>query len=243
MAIPKLLEQMRHAVQDSGDDMSGAYSMVGDSSLLIENVVGVPLIDLASYDDPNNISIFLKGYNDEGHSQLTLYSNTGSDNDVALKGIANPQDDNDAAPKSYVDKALENTGGTFYAQFGTTTYAEVVEAFNAGKTIKALCNNQAGLSGYILDLVTRPTGSNTLYFVACPDNSYANTWNLICQLTSASAWGVVNTSRGTSVSNPLQYNGITGISTNPYYRPIRVSTSAPTSSDGNVGDIWIQYFS
>ena len=26
-----------------------------------------------------------------------------------------------------------------------------------------------------------------------------------------------------------------------YYRPIRVSTEAPTAADGNIGDIWIQY--
>lgn len=242
MAIPKLLEKMRHAVQNNGDEMSGAYALVGDSSLQIENRDAYPLINLSSYDISNLISIFLNGYSDDGHSQLAFYSNTGDDSNVVLKGLANPQDDNDAVTKSYVDGALDNAGGIFYATYGTTTYAEVVEAFNAGKTIKALYTNQTNLSLYIFDLVSRPMASNTLYFIAHPYNSYANTYDITLSLTSASVWSMVNSSKRTSVSNPLQYNGTTTISTSPYYRPIRVSTSAPTSSDGNVGDIWIQYF-
>lgn len=44
-------------------------------------------------------------------------------------------------------------------------------------------------------------------------------------------------------SGPIYYNSSTSISSSTgYYRPIRVSTAAPTSSDGQVGDIWIQYF-
>ena len=43
------------------------------------------------------------------------------------------------------------------------------------------------------------------------------------------------------VNNPIEYTtGTTPInSTNRYYRPILVSTSAPTNSEGKNGDIWI----
>ena len=182
MAIPKLLDQMRHAVQDTGDTMTGPLTII------------------------------------------------------------EPKENSEAASKNYVDSALENAGGTFYATYGSTTYEDVVAAYNAGKTVKALYSNTSSYI-YIFDLVTRPTGSNILYFIARPYNAYANTYDTTCKLTSDSSWNIVSTSRRTSVSDPLQYNDSTPISTNPYYRPIRVSTSAPTSSDGRIGDIWIQYFS
>ena len=43
------------------------------------------------------------------------------------------------------------------------------------------------------------------------------------------------------VNNPIEYTvGTTPISsTNRYYRPILVSTSAPTNNEGKNGDIWI----
>lgn len=230
MAIPKLLEQMRHAVQDTGDTMSGQLVLdFQDPSILFKNSSSVVRQSLTSTEDStiNRIN-FLDGVNNNGP--------------VLLGNIENPQAEKDAATKDYVDTALENAGGTFYAEFEITTYADVVAAYNAGKTVKALYHNTSSYI-YIFDLVTRPTGSNTLYFIAHPYNPYANVYDITCQLTSSSSWSIASSSRRTSVSNPLQYSGTTTISTNPYYRPIRVSTSAPTSSDGNIGDIWIQYFS
>lgn len=236
MAIPKLLEQMRHAVQDTGDEMTGGLSINNDtySTLTIGN------------NDDNSLIIGKNSLLDSvlitanGGIQLTNQTNKIDfvSGQGSISGLADPTETDQVATKNYVD----NNGGTFYATYGTTTYADVVAAYNAGKTVKALYSDTSSYI-YIFDLVTRPTGNNTLYFTAHPYNTYANTYDITLQLTSASAWSVVSSSRRTSVSNPLQYNGTTTINTNPYYRPIRVSTSAPTSSDGNVGDIWIQYFS
>lgn len=241
MAIPKLLEQMRHAVQDTGDEMNGSYFIGDEGALQIMGPRGDDLLILASSGGINDIALRFDEQ-DGIHNTLNFHSKS-SDDQIILSGLSNPVNSTDVATKGYVDKTLENAGGTFYATYGTTTYADVVAAYNAGKTVKALYSNTSSYI-YIFDLVTRPiTGNNTLYFIAHPYNTYANTYDITLQLTSASAWSVVSSSRRTSVSNPLQYNGTTSIDKTPYYRPIRVSTSAPTSSDGNIGDIWIQYFS
>jgi hypothetical protein len=58
----------------------------------------------------------------------------------------------EAATKQYVD----NNGGTFQAVYDKTTYEEIVNAYNQGKNITVICNST------IYDLVTIPTGSNTL---------------------------------------------------------------------------------
>lgn len=236
MAIPKLLEQMRHAVKDTGDKMNGSYFIGDEGSLQITGSKDTDLLVLKASENMADVALRLD------QNTLDFHSNVSADK-IILSGLGDPVNPSDAATKNYVDAALENTGGTFYATYGTTTYAQVVAAYNAGKTVKALYSNTSSYI-YIFDLVTRPiTGNNTLYFTAHPYNTYANTYDITLQLTSASAWSVVSSSRRTSVSNPLQYNGTTSIDKTPYYRPIRVSTSAPTSSDGNIGDIWIQYFS
>ena len=44
------------------------------------------------------------------------------------------------------------------------------------------------------------------------------------------------------MSKPITGNGDTPISASTrYLRPILISTAEPTASDGNIGDIWIQY--
>lgn len=235
MAIPKLLEQMRHAVQDTGDEMNGSYYIGDEGSLCITGSKDTDLLVLKASENMADVALRFD------QNTLDFHSNNSSDK-IILSGLGDPVNSSDAATKNYVDGALENAGGTFYATYGTTTYAQVVAAYNAGKTVKALYKDTSSFV-YIFDLVTRPTGNNTLYFTAHPYNANANVYDITLQLTSASAWSVVSSSRRTSVSNPLQYNGTTSIDKTPYYRPIRVSTSAPTSTDGNVGDIWIQYFS
>lgn len=240
MAIPKLLKQMRHAVQDTGDAMNGSY-IIGDvGSLQIMGPKGTDLFALTTSDGTNDIALQFDEQ-DGIHNTLSFHSNS-SDDRVILSGLSDPVNSTDVATKNYVDGALENAGGTFYATYDTTTYAQVVAAYNAGKTVKALYKDTSSFV-YIFDLVTRPTGNNTLYFTAHPYNANANVYDITLSLTSTSSWAIVNSMRRSLVSSPLQYNGTTTINTNPYYRPIRVSTSAPTSSDGNVGDIWIQYFS
>ena len=44
------------------------------------------------------------------------------------------------------------------------------------------------------------------------------------------------------MGKPITGNGDIPISASTrYLRPILISTAEPTASDGNIGDIWIQY--
>ena len=242
MAIPKLLKTMR-------ESLSGVENNI-DKSLEINNS-----------DDPGtrttitNSDINLRGYVGDGNygnisltnasagaNEITMKIHSdfsvNADGNVILTGIAEPIGDTDAANKAYVD----NNGGTFTATYGTTTYAEIVAAFNQGKTI--YCYNSS-YTDTIYILTTRPTGSNVLYFYdlkqASANNGYATTYAKYCMINSSGSWSV-GSSSSKAAAGAIYYNGQTNlISTTGYYRPIRVSTSAPTSSDGYVGDIWIQY--
>lgn len=240
MAIPKLLKTMRESLSgvennlypkelyitdpDGSEGITYAYDAIN-----MRKYVG-----MGSYD-----TISLRSLTDaDTLPTLELYSDWEGVHNVTLTGIAEPTNDTDAATKAYVD----NNGGTFTATYGTTTYAEIVEAFNQGKTI--YCYNSS-YTDTIYVLTTRPTGSNVLYFYdlkqASANNGYATTYAKYCMINSSGSWSV-GTSSSKSAAGALYYNGTTNIiATTGYYRPIRVSTSAPTSSDGYVGDIWIQY--
>lgn len=169
----------------------------------------------------------LQQLNAEASSQILLKT----DPDVAME----------AATKQYVD----NSGGIFYAIYGTTTYDEIVEAFNQGKGIKALYSDTTSYV-YIYDLITRPTGSNTLYFAA--NNAYI-TQNLSAQryyfsINSSSVWSQSYEAyyqTGSSLYTSGSQTPISSSSITRYYRPILVSQHEPTSSDGKVGDIWVVY--
>ena len=169
----------------------------------------------------------LQQLNAETSSQILLKE----DPDVAME----------AATKQYVD----NSGGIFYATYGTTTYAEIVEAFNKGKGVKALYSDTSSYV-YIFDLVTRPTGSNLLYFAAnngdIIDGTNLNTAKYYVYINSSNTWGVSN-KKYTSTSGTIsKSSGTTTLSSSTrYYRPILTSLQAPTSADGQVGDIWIVY--
>lgn len=168
----------------------------------------------------------LQQLNAEASSQILLKE----DPDVAME----------AATKQYVD----NSGGIFYATYGTTTYAEIVEAFNKGKGVKALYSDTSSYV-YIFDLVTRPTGSNTLYFAA-NNGDTANGDNLNAEkyyiyINSSNTWSISN-KRYNYTSSSLYTSGTTSLSSSTrYYRPILTSLQAPTSADGRVGDIWVVY--
>lgn len=169
----------------------------------------------------------LQQLNAETSSQILLKE----DPDVAME----------AATKQYVD----NSGGVFYATYGTTTYAEIVEAFNKGKGVKALYSSASSYI-YIFDLVTRPIGSNTLYFAAnngdADSGSNLNASKYYLYINSSNTWQISSASYSYTSGTLYKNSGSTTLSSSTrYYRPILTSTSAPTSSDGQVGDIWIQY--
>ena len=154
-------------------------------------------------------------------------------------------DKDDGSKKLATEEYVDNSGGTFYAIYGTTTYQEIVDAFNAGKTCKALYSNETSYK-YIFDLVTRPTSSNpTLYFISDHGNYTGSitTQAAAIYIDSSSSWAFSLSGTKKHISAAIYSVGVTSpiSSDTAYYRPIRVSTAAPTASDGRTGDIWVVY--
>lgn len=141
--------------------------------------------------------------------------------------------------KPKILEQIDNAGGVFIATKGTTTYQEIKNAWDGGKDIIVVFNSD------IYMLTEIPTGNNTLkfYYRDFRNRGYSTTNTKYLTLTSANVWSssaVVE--QPTGITAPISWNSITPISTSvKYLRPILISTSEPTASDGNVGDIWIQY--
>ena len=134
---------------------------------------------------------------------------------------------------------IENAGGIFVATKGTTTYQEIKNAWDSGKDIIVVFNSD------IYMLTEIPTGSNTLkfYYRDFRNRGYSTTNTKYLTLTSANVWSSsAIVEQPTGITTPMTWNGVTPITASvKYLRPILVSTNEPTASDGDIGDIWIQY--
>lgn len=134
---------------------------------------------------------------------------------------------------------IENAGGIFIATKGTTTYQEIKNAWDSGKDVIVVFNSD------IYMLTEIPTGSNTIkfYYRDFRNRGYSTTNTKYLTLTSANVWSpsvIVEQPKG--ITTPMTWNGVTPITASvKYLRPILVSTNEPTVSDGDIGDIWIQY--
>ena len=141
--------------------------------------------------------------------------------------------------KPKILEQIDNAGGVFIATKGTTTYQEIKNAWDGGKDIIVVFNSD------IYMLTEIPTGSNTLkfYYRDFRNRGYSTTNTKYLTLTSANVWSPsVIVEQPTGITTPITWNGTTPISTSvKYLRPILISTTEPTVSDGNIGDIWIQY--
>lgn len=134
---------------------------------------------------------------------------------------------------------IENAGGIFIATKGTTTYQEIKNAWDSGKDVIVVFNSD------IYMLTEIPTGSNTIkfYYRDFRNRGYSTTNTKYLTLTSANVWSPsVIVEQPTGITTPMTWNGVTPITASvKYLRPILVSTNEPTVSDGDIGDIWIQY--
>lgn len=133
---------------------------------------------------------------------------------------------------------IENAGGVFIATYGTTTNQEIKAAYDSGKDIIVIYDD------YIYELITIPTGSNNLAFHRrdFSNDGYATTAYSHLLLQTDNTWHNFKQGFGNVVAPLFNNEWQTSISSSTgYYRPIRISTSEPTASDGNIGDIWIQY--
>lgn len=134
---------------------------------------------------------------------------------------------------------IENAGGVFVATRGITSYAKIKEAYDSGKDV--ICPDENS----IYELITIPTGSNDLIFRKRDFTNNGNATTDIIQFILRANEGWDEYSQGSApgrAAASIYRDTNTEISSSTgYYRPIRISTSEPTASDGNIGDIWIQY--
>ena len=141
--------------------------------------------------------------------------------------------------KPKIFEQMENAGGVFIATKGTTTYEEIKNAWDGGKDVIVVFNSD------IYMLTEIPTGSNTIkfYYRDFRNRGYSTTSTKYLTLTSDNIWSsLVMVEQPAQLSKPITGNGDTPISASTrYLRPILISTAEPTASDGNIGDIWIQY--
>lgn len=134
---------------------------------------------------------------------------------------------------------IENAGGVFVATKGITSYAKIKEAYDSGKDVICPYENS------IYELITIPTGSNDLIFRKrdFTNNGNATTDFIQFILRANEGWDKYSFgfTPGRAAASIYQDTDTEISSSTGYYRPIRISTSEPTASDGNIGDIWIQY--
>ena len=134
---------------------------------------------------------------------------------------------------------IENAGGVFVATKGITSYAKIKEAYDSGKDVICPYENS------IYELITIPTGSNDLIFRKRDFSNNGNATTDFIQFILRANEGWDKYSYGYipgRVAASIYQDTDTEISSSTgYYRPIRISTAEPTASDGNIGDIWIQY--
>lgn len=136
-----------------------------------------------------------------------------------------------AKPK--ILEQIENAGGAFIATYGTTTFAEVKAAYDAGKVLQ--CIDTSGAARPIAPLL-----------LARPNVAFVfGNFNKTYQITSKNVWqtqesSIVKKSGSTMTGALVAYNP-TAINSNSEIHNTIISTAEPTASDGNIGDIWIQY--
>lgn len=225
-------------------DTYGAINMVvdpNDSYLTLNHGGGyIALTSNDSFGDEENLpgagvvlnDVFIASC--QPHEENTLDFNS-----AVLSNISNPLDDEDAATKGYVDSALESAGGTFYAIYQQTTYQEVLDAYKAGKSIVCVVD---GVMFYMYDAPVENSTTDTIYFYSPYSYNQMGERVRYVYLAASNTWNGIYVSTLNSFASSKYYNGETLISSSTgYYRPIRVSMSAPTASDGNIGDIWVVY--
>lgn len=146
---------------------------------------------------------------------------------------ADPDQNLEAATKQYVD----NKGGAFFAIYESTSWQEVKEAYEKGKTIWCIYEN------YFCPFTEAflQTSTEDFYFKVLHRGQEIDRECYI-NLNSNNEWSYSDGPSNNYFSQPVRsYSNIPITKAHSYYRPILISTSAPTASDGNVGDVWIQY--
>lgn len=182
-------------------------------------------------------------------------SNTGTITEVqangtsiAINGVANIPA---ASTSTYgVTKLNSATDSTSEIEAATASAVKAAYDLAASKTNNTGTITEVQVNGTSIassGVANIPEATMSNYGVTKLSSSTSSTSTSLAATSSAvkSAYDLASAAMpkdGGAFTGAISYSGTTTISSSAaYYRPIRVSTSAPTSSDGNVGDIWIQY--
>lgn len=167
---------------------------------------------------------------------------------IATSGVANIPA---ASTSTYgVTKLNSATDSTSEIEAATASAVKAAYDLAASKTNNTGTITEVQVNGTSIassGVANIPEATTSDYGVTKLSSSTSSTSTSLAATSSAvkSAYDLANAAMpkdGGAFTGAISYNGITTVSSSAaYYRPIRVSTSAPTSSDGNVGDIWIQY--
>lgn len=166
--------------------------------------------------------------------------------DIASSGTANiPAATSSAYGVTKLNSATNSTSGTEAATPAAVKAAYDLAASKGSGTITKVQANGTDVASS--GTANIPAATTSAYGVTKLSSSTSSTSTALAATPSAvkSAYDLANAAMpkgGGTFTGAISYSGTTTITASTaYYRPIRVSTSAPKSSDGNVGDIWIQY--
>lgn len=134
--------------------------------------------------------------------------------------------------KPKILEQIENAGGTFIATYGTTTFEEVKAAYDAGKVLQ--CIDTSGAAFPVAPLLL---ARKIAFIFGNFNKNYVISSNNVWQTQESS---IVKKSGSTMTGALVAYNP-TAINSNSEIHNTIISTAEPTASDGNIGDIWIQY--
>ena len=167
---------------------------------------------------------------------------------ITTSGVANiPAASTSTYGVTKLNSAIDSTSETEAATASAVKAAYDLAASktnNTGTITEVQVNGTSIASSGVANI---PEATTSNYGVTKLSSSTSSTSTSLAATSSAvkSAYDLASAAMpkdGGAFTGAISYSGTTTISSSAaYYRPIRVSTSAPTSSDGNVGDIWIQY--
>lgn len=135
--------------------------------------------------------------------------------------------------KPKILEKIDNADKVFIATYNVTTFAEVKAAYEAGKILQ--CIDTSGAARPIAPLLL--AHPNVVFLFGNFNKTY--------QITSKDVWQtqespLIKKSGSTMTGALVAYNPAT-INSNSEVHNTIISTAEPTASDGQVGDIWIQY--
>lgn len=265
MAMPKVLQQMRQSLKNTGknvitdgsiglqDSDTGAHfnleiqsadSNTVSASFENDNNINVKLKNIADPTDLNDAAT--KNYVDIKAGSIdtsTLLPKSGGTMTGPLTLANDPAADMQAATKQYVD----NSGGIFYITYGDTnvTFQDVTNAYNQGKQVIVIFNSKELHPMFSIDSSQATFGTKNPYYGLYSSRyirlASDNQWSTVTYQDVQGHWTFGSGATMYYIKSSGNDSSSPISSTTRYYRPILASIQPPSATDGKVGDLWVVY--